>query len=66
MVEDWFSGSLPNNGVIIKWENNAEFNTNRQVQPVMQYYTVDTNTIYPPYLEIKWDDYAHTSYFTRK
>ena len=56
MVEDWFSGSLPNNGVIIKWENAAEFNTNKQIQPVMQYYTVDTNTIYPPELDIKWDD----------
>ena len=56
MVEDWYSGSLNNNGVIIKWENNAEFNTNKQVQPVMQYYSVDTNTIYPPELDIKWDD----------
>jgi len=56
MVEDWYSGSLNNNGVIIKWENTAEFNTNKQVQPVMQYYSVDTNTIYPPEIDIKWDD----------
>ena len=56
MVEDWYSGSLFNNGIIIKWENAAEFSTNKQVQPVMQYYSVDTNTIYPPELDIKWDD----------
>ena len=56
MVEDWHSGSLSNNGIIIKWENAAEFSTNKQVQPVMQYYSVDTNTIYPPELDIKWDD----------
>ena len=56
IVEDWYSGSLNNNGFIIKWENTAEFNTSKQVQPVMQYYTVDTNTIYPPELEIRWDD----------
>lgn len=56
MVEDWYSGSLPNNGVIIKWNEEVEFNINKQVQPVMQYYSVDTNTIYPPELEIKWDD----------
>ena len=56
MVEDWYSGSLLNNGIIIKWENAAEFSTNKQVQPVMQYYSVDTNTIYPPELDIKWDD----------
>ena len=56
MVADWYSGSRANNGVIIKWENAAEFNTNKQVQPVMQYYSVDTNTIYPPELDIMWDD----------
>ncbi len=56
MVGDWYSGSLPNNGVIIKWEDDVEFNTSKQVQPVIQYYSVDTNTIYPPELEIKWDD----------
>ena len=56
IVDDWYSGSLNNNGFIIKWENAAEFNTSKQVQPVMQYYTVDTNTIYPPELEIRWDD----------
>jgi hypothetical protein len=56
MVDDWYSGSLPNNGVIIKWEDDVEFNTSKQVQPVMQYYSVDTNTIYPPQIEIKWDD----------
>ena len=56
MVEDWYSGSLPNNGIIVKWEDDVEFNTSKQVQPVIQYYSVDTNTIYPPELEIKWDD----------
>ncbi len=45
MVEDWYSGSLPNNGVIVKWEDDVEFNTSKQVQPVIQYYSVDTNTI---------------------
>ena len=56
MVNDWYSGSLNNNGFILKWENAAEFNTSKLVQPVLQYYSVDTNTIYPPELEIKWDD----------
>jgi hypothetical protein len=43
---------------IIKWEDGAEFNSNKLVQPVMQYYSVDTNTIYPPQLEIRWDDFV--------
>jgi len=58
MVEDWYSGSLPNYGIILKWENTIEFNTNKQIQPVLQYYSIDTNTIYPPQLEIRWDDFV--------
>ena len=27
-----------------------------QYTPQLSYYSVDTNTIYPPQLEIKWDD----------
>ena len=52
------SASLPNYGFITKWENSVEFNTNGQIQPVMQFYSVDTNTIYPPQLEFKWDDFS--------
>ena len=52
------SASLPNYGFITKWENSVEFNTNTQIQPVMQFYSVDTNTIYPPQLEFKWRDYS--------
>jgi hypothetical protein len=57
MVEDWYSGSLPNYGIILKWEGAVEWNANKQVQPVLQYYSVDTNTIYPPQLEIRWNDF---------
>ena len=65
IVENWYSSSLgvdpssslPNYGFITKWENGVEFNSNTQIQPVMQFYSVDTNTIYPPQLEFKWDDY---------
>ena len=58
VVEKWYSGSFVNNGFITKWENSVEFNTNTQIQPVMQFYSVDTNTIYPPQLEFKWRDYS--------
>lgn len=52
------SSSLPNYGFITKWENSVEFSQNVQIQPVMQFYSVDTNTIYPPQLEFKWRDYS--------
>ena len=56
-IHDWYSSSIDNSGFIIRWEDNIEFTTNTQIQPVMQYYSVDTNTIYPPQLEIRWDDF---------
>ena len=64
IVKVWYSSSnsiggytnIQNNGFIIKWEDVIEFNTNDAVQPILQFYSVDTNTIYPPCLELKWDD----------
>ena len=64
IVNVWYSSSnsiggytdIANEGFIVKWEDAVEFNTEDAIQPIMQFYTVDTNTIYPPVLEIKWDD----------
>ena len=64
IVKVWHSSSksiggytnITNDGFIVKWENALEFITASAVQPIMQFYSVDTNTIYPPTLEIKWDD----------
>ena len=58
IVSKWYSGSLPNYGFITKWENSVEFANNQYVQPVLKYYSVDTNTIYPPQLEFRWRDYS--------
>jgi len=63
-VKVWYSSSkniggytdIQNNGFIVKWEDTIEFNESEAIQPIMQFYSVDTNTIYPPVLEIKWDD----------
>jgi hypothetical protein len=67
VVSNWYSSSLgvdssaslPNYGFIVKWEDTVEFNTDIQIQPVMQFYSVDTNTIYPPQLEFKWKDFSN-------
>jgi hypothetical protein len=57
IVEIWYSGSeFTNQGFLVKWEDSIEFNSAKAVQPVLQYYSVDTHTIYPPVLEFKWDD----------
>jgi len=48
------AGSITNNGFIIKLQDNLESQTSSSVY--LRYYGVDTNTIYPPFLEFKWDD----------
>jgi hypothetical protein len=49
-----FSSSIVNNGFILKLTDDLEFNTTSSIR--LKYYSADTNTIYPPYLEFKWDD----------
>jgi hypothetical protein len=68
IVKTWYSSSnsipgtyteIENNGLILKWSDKIEFDSNLSIQPKMQFYSVDTNTIYPPQLEIKWRDYQY-------
>ena len=58
IVDKWYSGSLPNYGFITKFEDSIEFSNDSNIQPILKYFSVDTNTIYPPVLEILWDDYS--------
>jgi len=48
--------SVDNNGFILKWDDEIEFTPSESIQPIIKFYSVDTNSIYPPALEIKWDD----------
>jgi len=62
-VKAWTTGSgtvpttkLINYGFIVKQRN--EFVDSKDVQPELKYFSVDTNTIYPPALQISWDDFT--------
>ena len=62
-VKAWTTGSgtvpttkLSNNGFILK--QNLEFVDNKNYQPELKYFSVDTNTIYPPALQISWNDFV--------
>jgi hypothetical protein len=57
IVNAWSSSTLLNNGFLIKLSDLSEFNSSEYVQPIFKYYSVDTNTIYPPVLEFRWNDY---------
>jgi hypothetical protein len=50
----WLSGSLPNNGFIIKHDSSFENDTNDYGQ--LKFFSKETNTIYQPKIRIAWDD----------
>jgi hypothetical protein len=55
-VTAWYSSSIPNYGFIAKLTGSIEFNPSEYVQPDLKFYSVDTNTIYPPSLIFYWND----------
>ena len=57
IVEDWYSGSIPNYGFIVKQQDSDEFSSLASKATTFKYFSIDTNTIYPPQLEFRWDDY---------
>jgi len=59
IVRSWYSGSIANNGFIIKQA--VEFIDNLLYNININYFSRDTHTIYPPQLEIKWRDYSFST-----
>lgn len=57
IVDSWFSGSQ-NNGVIVKLP--IAFESSSTSYLGLSFFSVDTHTIYPPTLEMKWDDSTYT------
>lgn len=53
-VKAHYSGDITNAGFILKLDDSNEFQTSRQLY--LRYFSIDTHTIYPPCLEVKWDD----------
>ena len=61
-VKAHYAGDINNAGFIIKLDDSNEFQTNRQMY--LRYFSDDSHTIYPPHLEIKWDDSIDSSTLT--
>ena len=51
-----------NDGILVKLEDTFENNTTASIN--LKYFSSDTNTIFPPYLEFKWDDSTYSSTLT--
>ena len=58
IVNRWFSGSI-NNGFIVKHPQAVENSSSSFV--ALNFFSVDTHTIYPPTLEMRWDDSSYVT-----
>ena len=55
-VDAWNDGVIGNNGFIVRIDEDIYYSDGNNA-PVLKYYSRDTHTIYPPCLEIRWNDY---------
>jgi hypothetical protein len=53
------SNTLVNDGFLLKLSDDIEYSMSSSIR--LKYYSADTNTIYPPSLEFKWDDSTYTT-----
>lgn len=58
-IVEYNAAFIPNYGFILKLSDELEFNLSSSLK--LQYFSSDTNTIYPPYLEFKWDDFSYST-----
>jgi hypothetical protein len=54
-------GDIKNEGFLIKQINSNEFIPSESKASTLKFYSVDTNTIYPPHLEFRFNDYSRTT-----
>ena len=54
IVRAQYTGAISSDGFLIKQD--PEFIYNKNYQPELKFFSVDTNTIYPPQLQFSWDD----------
>lgn len=59
IVDAHYSGSLTNNGILLKIDDDIEFNTTAST--LLKYFSNNTNTIYRPYIEFKYDESLNAS-----
>ena len=59
IISAWYSGSISNNGFILKHSSSLEFTSESKFE--LKYFSDNTHTIYPPCLEIRWDDSSYST-----
>jgi len=67
-IKTWYTNSLvdntvgfPNDGFLVKQSSSREFVNNQATTATFRYFSIDTNTIYPPLLDLKWSDWYYNT-----
>ncbi len=58
-VKEFYDNTLVNDGFIVKIQDEYEFYESGSIR--IKYFGKDTNTIYPPFMEFKWDDSTYNT-----
>ena len=64
MLKVWMSGSIPNDGFILKYANSDNSNdveSNTEDYGVIKFFSKETHTIYQPKIRIGWDDQSYVT-----
>lgn len=62
IVSSHYSSSLPNYGMMLRIEDTYENYVSASIN--LKYFGANSHTIFPPYLEFKWDDSSYSSTLT--
>ena len=55
----WSGSTIPNYGLILKHSSSIEFSSSSIFET--KYFSGNTHTIYPPCLEIRWNDFSYNT-----
>lgn len=58
-INSYSGGSIDNDGIILKFQDSQENELTSSIN--LKYFGTNTSTIFPPYLELKWDDSNYDS-----
>jgi hypothetical protein len=58
-INAWSGSIISNYGFILKHSSSLEFTTASKFE--LKYFSAETHTIYPPCLEIKWNDWSYNT-----
>ena len=59
IVKSWICGCVPNNGFILI--SSLELVQSDDINSSIRFFSKETNTIYQPYLDVKWDDSVYST-----